>query len=495
MSSTGGGGGGSGIGGDVPKPFEWLSGGLFFGGKSSKGGIESVDKEKDVNSLLKDIQTNLNDMLSEKHQHQQQESSAVVAATGTGTSSSIVGASSETETAVGGTSSGARSSNNDTTTTTTNTTTNDSPHPSEFLAARLARLRFLLYDERRMTSQQEGNSHGWRSSGVPSVASSTVEALAGPDLHTLVPKLLDNLLLLPFESRKHVAAIFNYLLVCGFEGNDGEQYVPIMEAFRNYVDLHFDVILPPIMKGHEAATVRGSGGTDVALHCGSMYRSCFRHVCLYRQLVFSTPRVQNYILPFFDTYALLPNFDVSSDAMESLKVVMTAGSGDASAVNGNTDSNMSSGAANEAMQQQLAELAAAFLTRDYELVWDQRFNPNLLSDDANYMTKRVALQILSTVLLTRSNYAIMIRYVNSRMNLILVMKLLRDPSPHITLDAFHVFKVFVANPNKIPDVEKILRDNSTKLCAYLETLHQDREPNDQQFADEKKLIIATIRAL
>ena len=448
MSSTGG-GGGSNTGGDAPKPFEWLSGGLFFGGKSSKGGIESVDKEKDATSLLKDIQTNLNDMLSEK-QHQEAASAAAAATgAGAGTSGAVVEASSETQTAVGRTSSGADSTNPDNSTT----TTNDGPDPSEFLAARLARLRFLLYDERRITSQQEGSSHGWRSSGVPSVASSTVEALAGPDLHTLVPKLLDNMSLLPFESRKHVAAIFNYLLVCGFEGNDGEQYVPIMEAFRNYVDLHFDVILPPIMKGHEAATVRGSGGTDIALHCGSMYRSCFRHVCLYRQLVFSTPRVQNYILPFLDTYALLPNFDVSSDAMESLKVIMTAGSGDASAANGNTDANLSSGAANEAMQQQLAELAAAFLTRDYELVWDQRFNPNLLSDDANYMTKRVALQILSTVLLTRSNYAIMIRYVNSRTNLILVMKLLRDPSPHITLDAFHVFKVFVANPNKIPDGE------------------------------------------
>ena len=111
------------------------------------------------------------------------------------------------------------------------------------------------------------------------------------------------------------------------------------------------------------------------------------------------------------------------------------------------------------------------------------------------MTKRVPLQILSTVLLTRSNYAVMIRYVNSRTNLILVMKLLRDTSPHITLDAFHVFKVFVANPSKIPEVEKILRDNSQKLCSYLETLHQDKEASDQQFADEKKLIIATIRGL
>jgi len=111
------------------------------------------------------------------------------------------------------------------------------------------------------------------------------------------------------------------------------------------------------------------------------------------------------------------------------------------------------------------------------------------------MTKRIALQILSTVLLTRSNYNIMIRYVNSRTNLILVMTLLRHTSNHITLDAFHVFKVFVANPNKIPEVEKILKDNSQKLCTYLETLHYDKEASDHQFADEKRLIITTIRGL
>lgn len=75
------------------------------------------------------------------------------------------------------------------------------------------------------------------------------------------------------------------------------------------------------------------------------------------------------------------------------------------------------------------------------------------------------------------------------------MKLLRDTSPHITMDAFHVFKVFVANPSKIPEVIKILGDNKEKLCIYLETLHQDKEANDQQFRDEKALIIATIQGL
>jgi hypothetical protein len=37
------------------------------------------------------------------------------------------------------------------------------------------------------------------------------------------------------------------------------------------------------------------------------------------------------------------------------------------------------------------ELAAAFLTQDYDIVWDQCFNPKLLSDQANYMTKSVGL--------------------------------------------------------------------------------------------------------
>jgi len=63
------------------------------------------------------------------------------------------------------------------------------------------------------------------------------------------------------------------------------------------------------------------------------------------------------------------------------------------------------------------------------------------------------------------------------------------------LDAFHVFKVFVANPNKPPEIVKILSMNSNKLCAYLQTLHKDREEGDPQFRDEKALIIATIEAL
>jgi len=414
----------------VPKPFEWLSGGLFFG--KGKGGIQSVDSCKDVLQLLNGIDESLTAILNEPEK--------------------------ETE---------------NTTSEADDSKANEMLSPSKFLEARLNRVRVLLYDERRVTSQHENR---WSSAAV---AGATMQALRGESLQHLMPKLIEFLPRLTFESRKHVASVFNYLLVCGFEGSDRDLYTATMTAFRDYVAANFDSILTHVVKGYDCST---HGTTDVGLHSGSMYRSCLKHVILYRELVGTTERVEKYVLPLLDTYVHVPNFDISSCAMESLKLVFTAGS-DASFIG------------DETAQRQMAELAAAFLTRDYEIIWDERFNPKLMSDQANYMTKRVALQILSTVLLTRSNYAIMIKYVNSRKNLILVMHLLRDTSPHITLDAFHVFKVFVANPNKIPEVTKILKDNSPKLCAYLETLHQDKEASDTQFRDEKALIIQTLRAL
>jgi len=413
-----------------PTPFDWLAGGLFFG-KQQKGGIESIDSCKDVMTLLNGIDENLSAILEDPNLD-----STVVA------------------------------------TETNNEKEDDSAEatPSKFLAARLSRLRFLLYDERRVTSQQE-----FRRSN-PTVAGTTLQGLSSDALQDLMPKLLENMTVLPFESRKHVAAVFNYLLVCGLEGNDADLYKQIMEGFRAYVNSHYERLMTIIVGGHDTSS---HGASDIGLHFGTMYRSCLRHSVLYRELVGTTERAQQFVFPFLDSYVHVPNFDISSDAMESLRLVFLGG-GDRVA---------------EEESPVMGEIAAEFLSRDYEAVWDERFNPKLLSDSANYMTRRVALQILSTVLLTRSNYNIMVKYVASRANLILVMHLLRDRSPHISLDAFHVFKVFVANPSKPPDIVRILKDNQVKLCRYLTTLHQEQEAQDTQFRDEKALIIESIENL
>lgn len=422
-------------------PFDWLAGGLFFS-KNKSVCIESIDSSKDMSQLLSGVQTNLEVLLT---------TTGGFAAPPTKTTAATTTIPEEALQ------------------DTDPTTSDESADPSKFLAARLSRVRFLLYDERRITSQQEASRRS-----TPTVAGSALQCFTGAGMSDLMPKLLESLAMLPFESRKHVAAVFNYLLVCGLEGSDKDVYMHVMSGWRDFVGYRYERFMKIIVAGHEA-------GSDIALHFGSMYRSCLRHPMLYKHLVGTSPRVSQFVFPFLDTYVHLPNFDVSSDAMESLRLVFTAGG----------DRIM----ADEEAQQVMAELAADFLIRDYEETWDRRFGPNLLGETANYMSRRVALQILSTVLLTRSNYAVMIRYVASRDNLILIMKLLRDPSPHISLDAFHVFKVFVANPKKPQEVVKILQDNRVKLCQYLRTFHHDKEVQDTQFRDEKALIIATIEDL
>lgn len=50
-------------------------------------------------------------------------------------------------------------------------------------------------------------------------------------------------------------------------------------------------------------------------------------------------------------------------------------------------------------------------------------------------------QLLGELLLDRHNFTVMTRYISKPENLKLMMNLLRDKSPNIQFEAFHVFKV------------------------------------------------------
>merc|ERR1712079_304542 len=69
--------------------------------------------------------------------------------------------------------------------------------------------------------------------------------------------------------------------------------------------------------------------------------------------------------------------------------------------------------------------------------------------------------------------SVMIPYVQNENFLQIHMNLLRENSQTIPLNAFHVFKLFVANPNKPQPVKTILRRNSERLMKLLESFkHQ-----------------------
>lgn len=118
---------------------------------------------------------------------------------------------------------------------------------------------------------------------------------------------------------------------------------------------------------------------------------------------------------------------------------------------------------------------------------------DVLLDSDNYVTKRRSLKLLGELLLDRKNFSVMLKYIASKHNLKTIMNLLRDKSLNIQFEAFQVFKVFVANPKKPVEVTSILYKNREKMIPFLEAFHIDKE--DQQFIDEKRLIIETLEQL
>ncbi|XP_042394372.1 putative MO25-like protein At5g47540 isoform X2 [Zingiber officinale] len=183
--------------------------------------------------------------------------------------------------------------------------------------------------------------------------------------------------------------------------------------------------------------ISGYENMDIALHYGAMLRECIRHQSVARYILES-----EHMQKFFD-YIEIPNFDIASDVTITFK----------------------------------------FFTE---------FNSRLLSSP-NYVTRRQAIKILGDMLLDRSNSAVMVRYVSSKDNLMILMNLLRESSKNIQIEAFHVFKLFAANQNKPPEITSILFTNKDKLLRFFRDFKLDKE--DEQFEADKDQVVREIQAL
>ncbi|KAL8876719.1 MAG: hypothetical protein Q9198_005132 [Flavoplaca austrocitrina] len=88
----------------------------------------------------------------------------------------------------------------------------------------------------------------------------------------------------------------------------------------------------------------------------------------------------------------------------------------------------------------------------------------------------------------------MTTYVESGEHLKVCMTLLKDDRKMVQYEGFHVFKVFVANPNKSAAVQRILVNNRDRLLRFLPTFLEDRT-EDEQFTDEKSFLIRQIEGM
>ncbi|KAJ6700347.1 CALCIUM-BINDING PROTEIN 39-RELATED [Salix purpurea] len=203
--------------------------------------------------------------------------------------------------------------------------------------------------------------------------------------------------------------------------------------------------------------IAGYENTDMALHYGVMLKECIRHQSVARY-VLESPHVKK----FFD-YIQLPNFDISADAAATFKELLT----------------------------RHKSTVAEFLSKNYDWFFAE-FNLKLL-ESTNYITRRQSIKLLGDMLLDRSNAVVMTRYVSSRDNLRILMNLLRESSKSIQTEAFHVFKLFVANQHKPPDIVSILVANRSKLLRLLADFKLDKE--DEQFEADKAQVVKEIASL
>ncbi|XP_040269344.1 calcium-binding protein 39-like, partial [Bufo bufo] len=252
----------------------------------------------------------------------------------------------------------------------------------------------------------------------------------------LLGTLVADLQLIDFEGKKDVAQIFNNIL--------RRQIGTTVEYLCTQQNILF-----MLLKGYESP--------DITLNCGLMLRECIRYQPLAKIILWSEQ--------FYDffRYVEMSTFHIAADAFATFKDLLT--------------------------RHKL--LSAEFLDQHYDRFFSEY---EKLLHSENYLTKRESLKLLGEFLLDRHNFTIMTKYISKPENLKLMMNLLRDESPNIQFEAFHVFKVFVVNPNKAQPVLDILLKKQSKLIEFLRKFQNDRT-EDEQFIDEKTYLVKQIRDL
>jgi len=263
----------------------------------------------------------------------------------------------------------------------------------------------------------------------------TQENIATEETYELIPLLVSNIGRLDFEARRNVVSIYSALL---------RRTVNDTNPFVEHLCSNPLII---------SQTIAGYKDVCTWQHSGMILRESIRYENLTKLL----------LLPdmFYEFFVLieLQNFDIAIDALSTFKELLT----------------------------KHKEIVAKFLEENYERFFEEY---SKLLNSINYVTKRQSLKLLGELLLDRTNFSVMTRYISQRSNLKLMMTLLRDKNRTIQYEAFHVFKVFVANPNKPQPILDILVKNKEKLKEFLSDFHNDKD--DEQFRDEKEYLLKQI---
>lgn len=254
-------------------------------------------------------------------------------------------------------------------------------------------------------------------------ASSQTLQLVTEISHTdFIMKGLDALLTLPIEQRKQFTMIFTGAIA----QQTGSEYPVAIWVQRNPRAL--DVLMG--MYNHP----------EVAVCAGEMLRLCVKHEALARQML--APERLDRLFTFFT----VPNFDVSADSFATFRDLI-----------------LNSPQSEQYVRENKQDIA-------------KRLHETLV--ETNYAACRQSLKLIGEIIVTFKDF--MDWYLKDEKNLIIMMQLMVSNYKNISMEAFHVFKLFVAQEDKPQPILKILKTNAEKLIQFIHNLLDGIEDADLQ---------------
>jgi len=260
----------------------------------------------------------------------------------------------------------------------------------------------------------------------------------------LIEKFIKLLPKVTFESKKYIQFIISNLVR---KPVSADQENSVVKIFRENPDN-----LAALVKNYERKA------SEIALNSGQILRDCIRDSGLAKIVL------ENHYLQLVE-YSNLSSFDIQSDAFSTLKELLTTHK----------------------------PMVKDYVLNNYD-EFIKIYTTKLIRSE-NYVTKRQSIKLLSDFLLDRVNLKIMTKYISDPENLKAIMQLLLDDSESIKFEAFHVFKVFAANPNKSKPVLKLLIINKKNLTEFLNNFQSDQRQDDENFHEERRYLADLIENL
>lgn len=192
---------------------------------------------------------------------------------------------------------------------------------------------------------------------------------------------------------------------------------------------------------------------ELAVCAGDMLRLCVRHQALASMLL--QPERLNRLFGFFSVL----NFDVSADSFCTFHDLILE-----------------------------SPNAQDYLSHNAKDIID-RLHATL--DETKYAACRQSLKLIGEMIIKFTVFQDI--YLSDQNNLIKIMKLMSSSYKNIQMDAFDVFKLFVARPHRPEPIVKILKANSQKLITFITELLKGIEDPDVQ--NEKNFLITQLGLL